>query len=449
MPNILVIEDKASFGSMLESSLSDAGFSTVWVKTGREGLSSFRKENFSVCLIDLRLSDLDGIDLLRELKKIDDTAVFIIMTAYGTIEKAVEAMKLGAYDFKTKPFEMEELLILLHRVMDERRRVFENVLLREECQRIHGLPEIVGSSPAIRTAADLLSKAAPTASTILLLGESGTGKELFARAAHALSPRQDHPFVAINCAAIPRELLENELFGSEKGAFTGAAARKLGKFELADKGTIFLDEIGDLDLNLQAKLLRILQDMTFERLGGTATIQVDIRVIAATNQDLTALVKSKRFREDLYYRLSVFPITIPPLRERLEDIPLLADFLLRKANAKRTITAEAIAKMQKYPWPGNIRELENALERAMIMARGAITADDILLPQVESGLPSLETAPNLKSAGRTGRDAAEARLIKVILEQTGGNKSEASRRLGVSYKTLLSRINRYRQKKLL
>ncbi len=449
MPNILVIEDKASFGSMLESSLSDAGFSTVWVKTGREGLNSFRKENFSVCLIDLRLSDLDGIDLLRELKKIDDTAVFIIMTAYGTIEKAVEAMKLGAYDFKTKPFEMEELLVLLHRVMDERRRVFENVLLREECQRIHGLPEIVGSSPAIRIAADLLAKAAPTASTILLLGESGTGKELFARAAHALSPRQDHPFVAINCAAIPRELLENELFGSEKGAFTGAAARKLGKFELADKGTIFLDEIADLDLNLQAKLLRILQDMTFERLGGTATIQVDVRVIAATNQDLTALVKSKRFREDLYYRLSVFPITIPPLRERLEDIPLLADFLLRKANAKRTITTEAIAKMQKYPWPGNIRELENALERAMIMASGAIKADDILLPQVEADSPSLGTALNLKNAGRIGRDAAEARLIKATLEQTGGNKSEASRRLGVSYKTLLSRINRYRQKKLL
>jgi transcriptional regulator with PAS, ATPase and Fis domain len=282
-----------------------------------------------------------------------------------------------------------------------------------------------------------------------LFGESGTGKELFARACHALSPRRERPFVAINCAAIPRDLLENELFGSEKGAFTGAAARKLGKFELADKGTIFLDEIADLDPDLQAKLLRILQEMTFERLGGTATIRVDVRVIAATNQDLPALVKAKRFREDLYYRISVFPITIPPLRERPEDIPALVDYLLKKAGAARKVTAAAVAKLQRYPWPGNIRELENALERAVIMTGAMIDAADILLPRTEPEPVPEEAGRDLKSAGRLGRDAAEARLIKATLERTGGNKSEASRRLGVSYKTLLSRINRYRQKKLL
>lgn len=434
---------------MLESSVTEAGYSAAWVKTGREGINRLRRENFAVCLIDLRLSDMDGIDVLRELKKINEQAVYIIMTAYGTVEKAVSAMKLGAYDFLTKPFEMDELLLLIRRVMEERRRWYENVLLREECQRLHGLPEIVGTSAAIRNAADLLTRVAATSSTILLLGESGTGKELFARAAHALSPRKDQPFVAINCAAIPAELLENELFGSEKGAFTGAAGRKLGKLELADHGTVFLDEIADLNLNLQAKLLRVLQDMTFERLGGTATIKIDVRIIAATNQNILDLIKTKHFREDLYYRLSVFPITLPPLRERLEDIPLLVNFLLKKGNTQKTITAEAVAKLQKYSWPGNIRELENTIERAVIMARGSITAEDILLPGVETDSLPMEKAKDLKSCGRMGREIAEARMIKTTLTKTGGNKSEASRILGVSYKTLLSRINRYRLKKLL
>ncbi len=449
MADLLIIEDKTSFGAMLESSLTDAGYSAVWVKTGREGMNRLRRENFAICLIDLRLSDMDGIDVLRELKKINEQAVYIIMTAYGTVEKAVSAMKLGAYDFLTKPFEMDELLLLIQRVMQERQRWYENILLREECQRRHGLPEIVGTSAAIRSAADLLTRVAATSSTILLLGESGTGKELFARAAHALSPRKDQPFVAINCAAIPAELLENELFGSEKGAFTGAAGRKLGKFELADRGTVFLDEIADLDLNLQAKLLRILQDMTFERLGGTATIKIDVRIIAATNQHLHDLVKNRRFREDLYYRLSVFPITLPPLRERLEDIPLLVNFLLKKNNVQKTITAEALAKLQKYSWPGNIRELENTIERAVIMARGPITAEDILLPGTDSDLTAAEKYPDLKNCGRRGKEIAEARLIKATLLKTAGNKAEASRQLGVSYKTLLSRINRYRLKKLL
>jgi len=449
MADILIVEDKTSFGEMLRSSLQDAGFSAVWIRTGREGIQIYKKEKFAICLLDLRLTDIDGIDLLKELKKIDDTAKFVIMTAFGSIEKAVEAMKLGAYDFKTKPFEIEELIAVIRRILEERQCQYENILLKEENERIHGLPEIVGKSVAINKAAGLLTKAAPTGSTILILGESGTGKELFARAGHALSPRKNNPFVALNCAAIPRELLENELFGSEKGAFTGAVNRKIGKFELADKGTIFLDEIADLDLELQSKILRVLQEMSFERLGGTATIRVDVRVIAATNQDLIGLVREKKFREDLYYRLSVFPIAIPPLRERLDDIPLLAGHVLRKLGARKKLSDAALEKMKKYSWPGNIRELENTLERALIIATGDITPDDILLPAADIGDEPFEKTRNLKTAGRTGRDRAEAQLIKSVLEQTRGNKSEASRRLGVSYKTLLARIVRYRQKKLL
>ena len=449
MADILIVEDKASFGEMLRSSLQDAGFTAVWSRTGREGIQIFKKEKFAIALLDLRLTDIDGIDLLKELKKIDDTAKFVIMTAFGSIERAVEAMKLGAYDFKTKPFDIEELFTLIRRILDDRQCQYENILLKEENVRIHGLPEIVGRSPAIGKAADLLSKAAPTDSTILILGESGTGKELFARAGHALSRRKTNPFVAINCAAIPRDLLENELFGSEKGAFTGAVNRKIGKFELADKGTIFLDEIADLDLELQSKILRVLQEMNFERLGGTATIRVNVRVIAATNQDLIGLVREKKFREDLYYRLSVFPIAIPALRERLEDLPLLADYIIRKFGANKKISEAALEKIKKYSWPGNIRELENALERALIIAPGDITPDDILLPSADTGLPQLERPKNLKAAGRLGRERTEAQLIKSVLEQTRGNKSEASRRLGVSYKTLLARIVRYRQKKLL
>jgi DNA-binding NtrC family response regulator len=449
MADILIVEDKAAFGEMLRSSLQDAGLSAVWTRTGREGIQAYKKEKFAIALLDLRLSDIDGIDLLKELKKIDDSAKFVIMTAFGTIDRAVEAMKLGAYDFKTKPFEIEELIALIRHILEDRQCQLENILLKEETERIHGLPEIVGKSAAISKAAALLTKAAPTDSTILILGESGTGKELFARAGHALSPRKDHPFVALNCAAIPRDLLENELFGSEKGAFTGAANRKIGKFELADKGTIFLDEIADLDLELQSKILRVLQDMTFERLGGTATIRVDVRVIAATNQDLLGLVREKKFREDLYYRLSVFPIAIPPLRDRLDDIPLLAGHILRKTGTAKKLSGAALDRMKKYAWPGNIRELENTLERALIIASGDITADDILLPDIGVAEKLTAHPKNLKDAGRSGRDRAEAELIRSVLEQTRGNKSEASRRLGVSYKTLLARIVRYRQKKLL
>lgn len=449
MADVLIIEDKTSFGEMLQSSLEDAGISSVHVRKGREAMQVFKKEQFGIALIDLRLPDINGVDLLRELKKTDSDTRFIIMTAFGSIEKAVEAMKLGAYDFLTKPFEIEYLIKVLTRILEERRCLYENIILKEETQKIRGLPVIIGQSSAIKKTSNLLKKAAPTDTTVLLLGDSGTGKELFARACHMLSPRKDSPFVPLNCAAIPHELLENELFGSEKGAFTGAVTRKIGKFELAHKGTIFLDEIGDLDLNLQAKILRVLQEKNFERLGGTYTITVDVRVIAASNRDLMKLVKEKKFREDLYYRLSVFPISIPSLRERKDDISLLIDYTLKRLGVNKKITEKAYTKLQQYHWPGNIRELENTVERAVILAQDTVKPEHILLPRAEGSVPVIDKVKTLKQAAAYGRAAAEAKLIRNILEQTKGNKSEAARRLKVSYKTLLNRIKQYKKKGLL
>jgi len=449
MADILIVEDKESFGKMLNASLEDAGISVTLAKDGRQALRLFKKEKFEVGIIDLRLPDIDGIDLLRELKKFDTDTKFLIMTAFGTIERAVEAMKLGAYDFLTKPFDVEQLITLIQRILEEQRRYYENILLRDESSRIHGAPEIIGKGPAIKHVAQLLQKAAPTDTTVMIMGESGTGKELFARACHMLSPRKDNPFVAINCAAIPHQLLENELFGSEKGAFTGAVSKKIGKFELANKGTVFLDEIGDLDLDLQAKLLRVLQERSFERLGGTYLISVDLRIIAATNRDLMQLVREKKFREDLYYRLSVFPIRVPPLRERKEDLRLLVDHILKKLRSDKDISSRAIEKLKRYDWPGNIRELENTIERANIIAKKTIQPEDILLPERKVTLSKDELPKTLRAAASAGRELAEVEVIKKTLEKTRNNKSEAARRIGVSYKTLLNRIKKYRKKGLL
>ena len=449
MADILVVEDKQSFGNMLKASLEDAAITVQLAKTGREALRFFKKEKFEIAIIDLRLPDIDGIDLLRELKKFDTDTKFLIRTAFGTIERAVEAMKLGAYDFLTKPFDVEQLIVIINRILEEQKLYYECILLRDETSRIHGAPEIIGKGPAIKHVAQLLQKAAPTDTTVLITGESGTGKELFARACHMLSPRKDNPFVAINCAAIPHQLLENEFFGSEKGAFTGAHTRKIGKFELANKGTIFLDEVGDLDLDLQAKILRVIQERCFERLGGTYAINVNVRLIAATNRDLLGLVKERKFREDLYYRLSVFPIQIPPLRERKEDLRLLVDHVLKKLRSTKGISPQALAKLRYYDWPGNIRELENTIERANIIAKKTIQPEDILLPERKVTLAKDDFPKTLKTAASTGRQNAEVDLIKKTLEQTKNNKSEAARRLGVSYKTLLSRIKKYHKKGLL
>src|SRR5437016_5256466 len=316
---ILLIEDKDSLRQMLSTAIKKAGYQVDEAADGNIAAEKIRKQPYQLILTDLRLPTLSGLDILKIQKEIDATIPVMLMTAYGTIEEAVEAMKQGAFDFVPKPVDISHLLLLIERSLQQRRLLLENMLLKEEFQRMYGIPKIIGDSPAMQTVSHSIQLVAPTDATVLLTGESGTGKEVFSRAIHQLSTRRDKPFVTVNCAAIPHTLIENELFGHEKGSYTGAFARKIGKFELADQGTIFLDEIGELHMSVQAKVLRVIEEQCFERIGGLETIRVDTRVVAATNRDLQDLVGKKEFREDLFFRLSVIPIHIPPLRERISE----------------------------------------------------------------------------------------------------------------------------------
>jgi len=449
MPSLLVIEDKDSMREMLSKTLEADGYEVETAKDGERGVERAKEKKYDVVLTDLKLPRMDGIEVLTTLKELDNDVAVILMTAYGTIEKAVEAMREGAFDFLTKPFDTDHLSVLIKRAMENRRLVAENVLLREELGHHLGYAQIIGKCEKMREVSGLIQKVAPSDTTALLLGESGTGKELFARAIHSLSNRTKGPYVAINCAAIPRELLENELFGSERGAYTGAVARKMGKFEIAQGGTIFLDEVGDLDIALQAKLLRVLQDRTFERLGGTKTITVDVRLIAASNADLKKATEKQKFREDLFYRLSVFPITIPPLRDRREDIPELADYFVKKYCAemkkpKKRISREALSLLDKYHWPGNVRELENTIERAIILCEGKKILPEHLAIRIPS--PNdirLREGAGLKEVGQHAQAEAERALIIRVLNQVRGNKRKASQALKIDYTTLFEKIKRY------
>jgi transcriptional regulator with PAS, ATPase and Fis domain len=339
--------------------------------------------------------------------------------------------------------------LLIKRALENRRLLAENILLREELAQSHGLTEIIGKSEKIIEATELVQKVAQSDTTVLLSGESGTGKELFARAIHYLSARKDGPFVAINCAAIPRELLENELFGSEKGAYTSSISRKMGKFEIAEGGTIFLDEIADMDTSLQAKLLRVLQEKKFERLGGTKTIEVNVRVVAASNMDLHDAIKKRTFREDLFYRLSVFPITVPPLKERTEDIPALAEFFINKFckemnKSIKKLSKDSIAIMEKYHWPGNVRELENTIERAIILCEGkTIVPDQIAIRLPSAAEIRLREGAGLKEVAALAQAQAEKSLIKRVLQQTNGNKKKTSEILKIDYTTLFEKLKKY------
>lgn len=449
MVSILVAEDKSAMQEMLSATLSAEGYDVDIAASGNDAISRAKNKRYDLVLTDLKLPGADGIKVLSEVKEIDPGTSVIVMTAYGTVETAVEAMKVGAFDFITKPFDTDRLSLLIKRALENRRLVAENSLLREELAQTYGLTEIIGRSQKIREATGLVQKVAPSDTTALLLGESGTGKELFARAIHYISPRKDGPFVAINCAAIPRELLENELFGSEKGAFTSSHARKMGKFEIAEGGTLFLDEIGDMDISLQAKLLRVLQEKKFERLGGTKTIDVNVRVIAASNMDLKEAIKKKTFREDLYYRLSVFPIQIPPLRERREDIPALAEHFinrfckeLKKKSMK--LSKESLALMDKYHWPGNVRELENTIERAIILCEGkTITPDQLAIRLPSSAEIRLREGAGLKDVAAMAQAEAEKSLIKRVLTQTNGNKKKTAEILKIDYTTLFEKLKKY------
>ncbi len=449
MSKILVIEDKDSMAQMLKDALELEGYEVIVAKDGSEGIKRIKESKVDVVITDLKLPKKDGLEVLKASKEDNPLIPVIIMTAYGSIDTAVNAMKLGAYDFITKPLDLDHLLLLIKRSLSNQRLITENILLRDKFSDKVGMPTIIGKSPKMLEVAENIQRVAPTKTTVLLLGESGTGKELFARAIHYLSPRKDNPFVPINCAAIPRELLESELFGHEKGAFTGAEERKLGKFELASSGTVFLDEIGEMDMSLQSKLLRTLQEGEIERVGGTKPIKVDVRIIAASNKNLQDAVAKNTLREDLYYRLSVFPIVIPPLRERREDIPMLVEHFISKYNAemnvqKKGIMEDAMKTLMNYEWKGNVRELENVIERAMILSDGEmITAKEISLAPVGPSVMDFPLDGTLDEVAKTALRIAESRRIKKALHDAGGNKSRAAELLKVSYKTLLTKIKEY------
>lgn len=445
-PSVLIIDDD---NSLLESYvvLLEDEFQVHTASTGEDGLKVLQREDIHVVLLDLRLPGMDGMEVLRRVKATDENVDVIMITAVKNVRVAVEAIKLGAYDYIVKPFDVDEMLAMLRRTLERQSLLREVLYLRAEVDRHLEMDNIVGRSAKMRQIYELVSRVADTDATVLVNGESGVGKELVARAIHQQSPRRANPFVAVNCAAISENLVESELLGHERGAFTGAVTTHRGRFELAHTGTLFLDEIGSLRLDLQAKLLRVLQEREFERVGGSKTIRVDVRIVAASNHDLRQMVVERTFRDDLFYRLNVVPVHVPPLRERRDDIPLLVDHFLTKYNKafRRNVqgfTSEALAALSQYAWPGNVRELENIIERLVAISQQRIVdIEDI-------PLDLLPPRPlNDSEAAAPGTDFRQAKAdfervyITKILEQHGWNQSEAARSLGIHRNTLLSKMD--------
>lgn len=453
MADILLVEDKDSLRRVLRLTLENAGYTVAEAADARAALNEIANSRHRLVLTDLRMPNGSGLDVLRSARSADADVPVIVMTAFGSIDEAVQAMKDGAHDFLQKPVDSNHLLLLVDRALEQARLRTENILLREEWSRRYGFPRIIGESEVVKRAVAETQRVAQTEATVLLLGESGTGKELFARAVHHLSPRRDQPFVAINCAAIPETLIENELFGHERGAFTGASDRRQGKFELAGGGTVFLDEIGELPLGVQGKLLRAIEEKMIDRIGGRAPVAVDVRVVAATNKDLKTAVDNGQFRGDLFFRLAVFPIEIPPLRDRDDDVTLLARHFaaeigreLRGREAQ--LSDEAVAALKLHRWPGNVRELENAIERACILS------DTLKLEPADLGLgptatddagvlQQLDLSGTLSDVAHRVLRLVERRKIQAALVANDGNKSKTAEDLGVSYKTLLNKIKDY------
>ncbi len=455
MEPLLLVEDKNELRAMLRKALERSGYSVDEAPDGSAAIQKVRARRYLLVITDLKMPGASGLDVLRETKHADATIPVILLTAFGSVEEAVTAMKEGAFDFLQKPVDLDHLKLLVQRAARQQELLRENLLLREEYTARYGFPRIVGEHASIREISQQIQRIAATDSTALLLGESGTGKELFARAIHHLSNRREQPFVALNCAAIPEGLVENELFGHERGAFTGAGARKVGKMDLAHHGTLFLDEIGELPLAIQAKLLRVLEERRFERVGGTQLIEVDVRIVVATNRNLQKLMQEKLFREDLYFRISAVPITIPALRDRGKDALLLAEYFLEKftrefAKPGLELSPDAKQRLLEYRWPGNVRELQNTLERAVILADGlTIRAAGLQLP---SPKPNLETLPDgmlpeqfswdgsLEEVTQRATGHVERVLLESTLRDCQWNKTRAAERLGVSPKTLLAKI---------
>lgn len=450
MSKILVIDDEQSMRDFLSIMLKKEGHDVVAAENGSDALKAVQTEIFDLVISDVKMPGLNGIDVLKTVKEVSPETVVIMITAYATAETAVEAMKLGAYDYITKPFKVDEIKLIIQKALEKGHLRKENILLRREIESRAGFENFIGKSEPMQRVFSLIRQVADTRSTVLISGESGTGKELVARAIHFNSARKDKPFVTVNCGALPETLLESELFGYMKGAFTGAAANKQGLFEAANCGTIFLDEISATTPALQIKLLRVLQEREFMRLGGTTEIKVDVRVIAASNKDLLAEVSKGAFREDLYYRLNVIQIHLPALRDRKEDIPVLVDFFLNKFSSgkePKKITSDAMKMLMSYRWAGNVRELENTIERLMILASG----DTIRLEHVPDSVKNLQPGAELIPSDIPDEglnleallENAEKALLQKALDKSGGVKTEAARLLGLSFRSFRHRLQKY------
>ncbi len=442
---LLIADDDPGLRESLERTLTREGYRVILASDGNAALERLQAGGVDLVLTDLKMPGLSGIELLRAVKAIASEVDVILLTAFGTVEEAVKAMKEGAYDFLTKPFQRAQLLRLIRQALERRDLIQQNRALQQRLDDLLQQGAVIGSSPAFRRMMTLLEQVAGSSATVLVQGESGTGKELVARTIHARSARSRGPFVAVNCAALPETLLESELFGYEKGAFTGAAGRKEGRFELADGGTLFLDEVSDLSAVTQPKILRVLQEGEFERLGGTKTLRVDVRIVAATNQGLAQMVREKRFREDLYYRLNVITMTVPPLRERSEDIRVLAQHFLRVYAAKNNrrlegFTDDAIRRLEAYAWPGNVRELENVIERGVVLTQGALMDMTDLPPEIAGATPLPEGVLSIRIG--TPLAEVEARLLEETLRATKGNKTLTAKLLGIDPTTVLRKLKR-------
>jgi DNA-binding NtrC family response regulator len=436
-----VVDDEEIVRESLGGWLEKDGYTVSRAEDGQAALAHLKGERCSILIVDLKMPGMDGLQVLEEAKKLHPDLAVVIMTAYATVDTAVAAMKLGAYDYLVKPFDPEELSLMMQKIVSQQTLVRENAVLRQALKREYRFRDLLSKSPAMQSVFELARTAARSSSTILVLGESGSGKEVLARAIHMESPRVDKPFVAVSCAALTESLLESELFGHEKGSFTGAIARRRGKFEAADQGTLFLDEVGDIGSKLQLDLLRVLEERKFHRIGGNDPIEVDVRIIAATNRDLRKAVQEGRFREDLFYRLNVIPITIPPLRDRREDIPLLVESFVERLAVEMKkridgVSAEAMTALMAHDWPGNVRELRNVLERGAVVTTGhVIQVPDLGLPSKVEGAPRPGTLASLEEV--------ERRHVAAVLAHTGGNVSQSARILGIDRVTLYNKMRKW------